>query len=124
MEERRVLICGDRDWTDERKIYKWLRMLKRSGYTHIIEGEARGADSIARDAAVELGLDVLGFKAKWDEFGKSAGPKRNVQMLVEGAPELVVAFHDNIKASKGTKHMVKIASEANIPTIVVRGIDP
>ena len=50
---------------------------------------------------------------------KSAGTDRNTQMLVEGEPSLVVAFHSNIAKSKGTKNMIKQAKDAGIETILV-----
>jgi hypothetical protein len=35
-----------------------------------------------------------------------AGPIRNQQMLDEGHPDLVIAFHDNMSESRGTRDMV------------------
>lgn len=34
------------------------------------------------------------YPADWDTYGKSAGMRRNRQMLEGGQPDLVVAFHD------------------------------
>jgi len=36
-------------------------------------------------------------------------------MLTEGRPEYLIAFHDDIEASKGTKDMIAKARRANIP---------
>lgn len=79
--------------------------------TCVIEGEANGADLLGRRAAEELGLPLIPVKAEWDKFGKSAGPIRNRKMLTLeiGKPELVLAFHDDIENSKGTKDMVQLA---------------
>uniref|UniRef100_A0A6M3LBB5 DUF2493 domain-containing protein n=1 Tax=viral metagenome TaxID=1070528 RepID=A0A6M3LBB5_9ZZZZ len=105
--------------------------LKANGFDTLIEGEATGADSIARDEAKKLGFTVLPFPAKWEEykqkypvkeFGmkwKSAGTDRNTQMLVEGKPDLVVAFHSNIGTSKGTKNMINQAKKAGIKVILI-----
>src|SRR3972149_6405940 len=103
----RVLICGDRNWTDVRTIRSWIAGLQEWGYTTLIEGEARGADSIARDEAILAGIKVLPFPANWAKYGRAAGPIRNQQMLDEGQPDLVVAFHNDIDNSKGTKNMVE-----------------
>ena len=51
--------------------------------------------------------------------GGAAGAIRNGQMLTEGKPDLVVAFHGNISISKGTKNMVEQATKAGIRCIVV-----
>jgi hypothetical protein len=40
-------------------------------------------------------------------------------MLTEGSPDLVLAFHDDLERSKGTKHMVGIARKAKVPVRVV-----
>jgi hypothetical protein len=88
----KVLICGDRNWTDKVTIQEWLLKLKDEGYDTVIEGEARGADIIARKEAEKLGFNVLKHPADWDKHGKAAGPIRNREML-DLNPELVLAFH-------------------------------
>ncbi len=85
----------------------------------IIHGAANGADTIAGMAAKELGLEVMEFPAEWSKHGKRAGPIRNQQMLDEGRPNGVIAFHEDISRSKGTKHMIKIAKKNNIPVLIL-----
>jgi len=114
----RILICGDRNWTDKKVMLEFLWKLSRD--TLIIEGEGRGADRIARDLAILLGFNILPFPADWKRYGKAAGPIRNQQMLDEGKPDLVVAFHNNLSKSKGTKDMVNRAKKAGIPVQVIR----
>ena len=80
----------------------------------VIEGEARGADYLARLAAEELGIRVLPFPAEWKKYGKRAGSIRNQRMLDEGKPNFVLAFHNDIGNSKGTRDMVKRARKAGI----------
>ena len=60
------------------------------------------------------------FPAKW-EMGRRAGPIRNQQMIDECRPDLVIAFHENIIESKGTKDMVNRSMKAGIPTYLVSG---
>jgi hypothetical protein len=84
----------------------------------VIEGEARGADTMGRLAAEDFGIPVLKFPANWGVYGKVAGPIRNRQMLSEGRPDLVLAFHNDIANSRGTKDMVKAAMKAGIETHV------
>ena len=116
----RVLVCGDRNWTDEDFMRQWLHdaMVFLPGDI-VIEGEARGADSVARNIALSLGLEVLRFPAQWNTHGRAAGPIRNIQMLKEGKPDLVLAFHDDIAESKGTKHMIQIAQKAGVEVRLV-----
>ena len=117
----RVLVCGDRDWTDEAAIWKYLDGLyEQWGQSlFIITGGARGADDIARDWAVSNHVDHITLYAKWDLFKKSAGPRRNSRMARLN-PHLVVAFHDNLAESRGTKDMVKKAKAAKIRWKVVK----
>lgn len=81
----------------------------------IISGEARGVDSIATDWAICNWTDYKGFPADWDAHGRKAGALRNIQMLEEGKPDLVVAF----PGGRGTAHMVKIAKEAGVEVVEV-----
>lgn len=111
-----ILVCGDRNWTDWAMIVKALWEHERIfGELTIIQGEARGADHIASRLADAHGWHNKPFPANWDSFGPAAGPIRNRQMLKEGHPQLVLAFHDTLDASKGTKDMVDIAIAAYIP---------
>lgn len=109
----RVLVCGDRNWTDRDKIRNLLITFPKD--TIIIEGEAKGADTIARDVAISLGLSVLPFPADWNLYGRAAGPIRNKQMLTEGQPDQVHAFHSDITSSRGTRNMVNQARAKGIP---------
>lgn len=118
----RVLVCGDRNWTDPIIIMNELvKVMGNQGIEVVIEGEANGADTLGRQAAERLGLTVLKFPADWRKHGRSAGPIRNQQMLKEGRPTLVLAFHPFLKNSKGTKHMVDIAMKAGIPVKIFDG---
>jgi YspA, cpYpsA-related SLOG family len=116
----RLLICGDRRWTNRSAIEREIRrFLNAAGGLVIIEGEAKGADSIAREVADELELTVIPFPADWERYGRAAGPVRNTQMLKEGKPDRVLAFHSNISGSKGTINMVAQARDAGIPVEVI-----
>jgi len=105
----RVLICGDREWNDYKVTLALVKSLKELHGDNlvIIEGECRGADRMARQAAEELDIKVLKFPAEWSQFGGAAGPIRNEQMIREGKPQLGFACHNNLAHSKGTKDMVK-----------------
>jgi hypothetical protein len=60
------------------------------------------------------------FSANWEKHGLAAGPIRNRQMLTEGKPDLVIAFHENIEKSKGTKNMLELAKQAGVATYLFK----
>jgi len=114
---QRILICGDRNWTNKELIRHVLNSMK--DIEAVIEGECRGADILGKQVAEEMGIFVVKFPADWLQYGKSAGPIRNQQMLNEGQPTKVIAFHNNINESKGTKDMLKRAKKRGIAVLLV-----
>ena len=110
----RVIVCGDRNWTDKEIIRRELKAYPKD--TVIIHGACRGADRIAGEIGKQLGFAIEEYSADWETFGKAAGHIRNKQMIDEGKPTLVLAFHSDIDNSKGTKNMLKQAEKAGIET--------
>ena len=123
MRNLKLLVCGDRNWKDEETIYEWLYLFNESedwlGIT-LIHGAAKGADSIAEKVARSFAWEVKPFPANWSELGKKAGPIRNRAMLAE-KPDIVLAFHTNLKESKGTKDMVILSVKEGIETHLITG---
>jgi len=104
----KLAVVGSRDFND----YEFLKkMLDFHPCTRIISGGARGADTLAKRYAVERGISIKEFLPNWDVHGKSAGYRRNEQ-IVKACDELV-AFWDGI--SRGTKHSIDIAESAGKP---------
>lgn len=117
----RILVCGSRNWSDRDYLEGVLdRALESYGIDVVIHGAARGADTMAGEWASKRGIPVMAFPADWAAHGRAAGPIRNQRMLTEGMPTLVLAFHDDIEASKGTRDMVRRAKQANVRAIVLR----
>lgn len=118
----KILVCGDRNWTDKKKIKDELvevwKGLVNSTDIVVIHGGARGADTLAGEVAKELGFRVKVFLADWEKFGKAAGPIRNIEMLNE-KPDLVLAFHCDLSKSKGTAHAVKTANKRGMQVKVI-----
>ncbi len=110
----KILICGDRNWNNSELIRNFLLTLSKD--TIIIEGEANGADKIAREEAEKIGMKVERYPAEWEKYGRAAGPIRNTEMRVKGKPDKVVAFHNDIFKSKGTKNMIEQAKKFGILT--------
>lgn len=105
----KVLICGSRDWDDPDWIRGTVCALPKSAT--IIVGGARGADSIAEEAARRRGQNVIVVKADWS-LGKGAGVLRNTKMLDMG-PDLVIAFWKG--RSSGTRDTVVKTMKRSIP---------
>lgn len=117
----KVLVCGGRHYQDREKVFEVLDQLHAEReFTTVIEGEARGADTLAKTWAMLRSVMVEPYPANWTEFGKAAGPIRNRQMLTEGKPELVVAFFDvPYDESRGTRNMVEQSRKAGLEVITV-----
>jgi YspA, cpYpsA-related SLOG family len=114
----RVLVCGSRTWLTKEPIKKALEQLPKD--TVLIEGEARGADILSRIVAEELGFKIERYPAEWSKYGLAAGSIRNQEMLEKGKPELVLAFHQDILNSKGTKDMITRAMKAGIEVKLIQ----
>lgn len=112
----KVLICGSRDWSNRDAISREIKKLPLD--TLIIHGACAGADQMAGEIAHRFGLQVKEFPADWVKHGKAAGPIRNLQML-DQKPDLVIAFHENLNTSKGTKHTVSEAKKRGIEVRVI-----
>lgn len=121
-----ILVCGDRNWTNEELIRDVLKAHSNPilrWVERLVHGGCKGADEIAGRVGKELGYHVQEFPANWNLHGKSAGPKRNIEMLnhIKGMLRAeVIAFHNDLDNSKGTKHMVSIAKAAGIPVTVIK----
>jgi hypothetical protein len=72
-------------------------------------GDARGADNIAQVLAAESGIVHRIYYAAWKRYGRGAGPIRNGRMLQDINPQLVLAFHNTIERSRGTKDCMEQA---------------
>lgn len=114
----KVIICGSRRWTDRNYPLILLTVQSLPPGTTVIHGAAAGVDTLAQRAAAECRLSFVSCPAAWDSFGKSAGPRRNQQML-EMRPDLVIGFTDNVKQSIGTMDMIGRAVRAGVPTFLM-----
>jgi hypothetical protein len=112
----RVIVCGSRTWNDGDAIHDELDNIDRENLT-IIQGGARGADSIARGWALDADVKCEEYPADWNRHGRSAGPIRNREMLDHGA-DLVIAFRATGE-SRGTDDMIRESRRRGIPVRVV-----
>lgn len=120
----KVILCGSRDWEDTHPIFLTIAGLKAmceaiDEELVIVHGAQRGADSIAGDIAVSLGIRVIPVPAEWDKYKKGAGNIRNQKMLDEHNISSVYAFRLP-GFSPGTDDMASRATSAGLPTYVTR----
>ena len=124
----RLLVTGDRNWTDEEVIRAALGTVWHRQVI-LIHGAARGADKMAERVAKTMPhiTDIVPYPAQWNRYHHGAGPIRNQQMLDEGKPDMCFAFHDNlrgdgpditVRASKGTRDMVERCQDAGILVMI------
>jgi hypothetical protein len=120
-----AIFCGDRNWEDDRLIGSVMDILQPAV---VIQGCAKGADTKSKWAADERGIKTLDFPARWDLYGRAAGPIRNTDMLdrlrAHDGAKIVVGFNNDIKKSKGTKDMLTQAKKAGILCLIVRENKP
>lgn len=115
----KVLICGGRDFVDAGFIHAELdRLHAQYRFDTVIEGDARGVDQIAGEWARARGIDLIKFQADWKNEDRHAALIRNERMLVEGRPDLVIAF----PGGSGTSHTCWHAEKLRIPVVKVAQI--
>lgn len=110
----KVLVCGGRGYDDKEKVYSTLDRVHADadGDITIIHGGAKGADTLAGLWAKERKVLYEVYHANWKRDGRGAGILRNIEMLEEGKPDLVIAFPGGI----GTADMVRRAKGAKVET--------
>ena len=124
----KILVTGDRNWTNEKRMREVILGIEENLYYYnhpgeldtlfFIHGGARGADRLAGKIATEAGWTVKVVTANWEKYGRAAGPIRNQEML-DMNPDLVIAFHDDLANSKGTKDMVNRAKKKGVKVILI-----
>ena len=110
----RVCVCGGRNYGDSAEV---MRVLDQLQPKLVIQGEATGADTLARAYAVLSGIPYESYAPDrgLDGNGRDWKYRRNSRMLERGKPTLVVAF----PGGPGTADTVRKARAAGIPVIEV-----
>jgi len=114
----KVIIAGTRSFTDYEFVKKEIARIVSEkatttdsqgniitstfNITSILSGGAQGADKLGERYAKDNKIPCVVYSAKWDKFGKSAGPIRNIEMANHA--DALIAFWDG--QSKGTQHMI------------------
>lgn len=110
----RILVAGSRDIVSfrsvARKIARYLKDMRLSPRDVIfISGRARNGpdDFIYHIAKRVLKVELAEYPADWDRYGKSAGYKRNIEMLNNA--DVALFFHDGV--SNGTNQGIEYAED-------------
>ena len=109
----KVIIAGSRDVTNMSYVLDAIA-IAQFDITEVVSGMARGADKLGHLYGKTMRIPVSEWHADWDEYGKSAGYKRNVQMG-EYADALIAIWDGQ---SKGTKYMIDIMKKLNKPVSI------
>lgn len=115
----KTIIAGSRTITDPRVITWAVNRAVRDADiwpSEIVEGEARGVDTLALKYAFDQGIPVRRMPADWERHGKAAGVIRN-KLMAEYA-EALIAIWDG--QSKGTKHMIEEATRRGLKVYVFK----
>lgn len=105
----RLAIVGGRDFSDYNLMKERLaEVANEYQVVCVVSGGARGADSLGERWAKENGISTMIFPADWDRYGKSAGFRRNKDIVANA--DLVAAFWDG--KSHGTKNTIDLTRAA------------
>lgn len=90
--------------------------VKRSQWnmTEVVCGMAQGVDLLGKRYGELHDIPVAEFPADWNQFGKSAGFRRNKQMGYYA--DALIAIWDG--ESRGTKHMIELINCLDKPSYV------
>ena len=130
--DMRLLVCGGRDFADVPLLWSLLDAINGrriashgDGIRCLIEGGQQrkredgaivGADYWAHQWALARGTPAERYFADWKGLGRSAGPKRNRKMLIEGKPTHGLAM----PGGNGTADMVAVLKDAGVPVWIIK----
>jgi O-acetyl-ADP-ribose deacetylase (regulator of RNase III) len=129
-----ILVTGDRRWTHPDRLAQVLDQTaaEAAGPVRLLVGDCpTGADRHAVRWARQRGVAFQVFPARWNQMAaedrprRAAGPLRNLAMLdaldqADGA-RLMIAFHDDLPGSRGTRQLVRAARGRGYPVSLVSG---
>lgn len=114
----RVIIAGSRSVTTYASVEAAIAL---SGFaiTELVSGTAQGVDHLGEVWAGLHNIPITRFPADWAQFGKMAGPMRNLEMVkyaLQGKGALLAIWDGK---SRGTDNIIQIAREYALPRRVV-----
>jgi hypothetical protein len=115
----KLLVTGGRTFVDRTLVYHVLDKLHaKHVFSHLIHGNAFGADAIADGWCNTSGVQPVACRALWDYYRgldqvRLAGIMRNIAMAAL-EPDLVVVF----PGGRGTAHMASMAEGRGIKVVI------
>jgi YspA, cpYpsA-related SLOG family len=110
-----IAVTGGRKYSDRETVFRTLDDINaRYHPMMLIVGDATGADALAVTWAVLRDVPYRIFYAKWNTYGRAAGPIRNRDMLKFA--DRLVAF----PGGAGTQDCTKAAESMLIPVEVAK----
>jgi hypothetical protein len=115
----RIIVTGGRHSEDHKLVSNFLDALLKelpggADNLTVIQGGATGVDRFARHWCMANGVTFLNYPYP-SGMGRTGGSVRNLQMLLEGKPDITVAF----PGRRGTANMVRQSRERGVPVIMV-----
>jgi hypothetical protein len=110
----RVIVAGAVAWTNRKAIHRELAKLP-PGST-VIHGDCPGVDALAGEIAAALGFLVEPMAKNREDYAKYrrlAWKGLNERMLASDV-SLVLVFHPDVDASKGSRHLRDLADAASV----------
>ena len=113
----KVIVAGTRTFSNKNLLFEVLADLDDLfEFDEIVSGKARGADTLGEAYAKKHDIPVKPFPANWEEYGRSAGSKRN-ELMAQYA-DVCVVFWDG--ESNGSRNMIKNAIKYGLHLVVIR----
>lgn len=118
----KVLICGSRDWSNDKMIEAEFKKLPPGSI--IVHGAGKtGAEAVADKMAMKFGFQIRRYPVDESSEG-SVLTKRNAKMIrnehVSGDPiHLGIAFTQDYNRSRDVKDLVERARKAGIKVVVM-----
>ena len=110
----RVIICGGREFSDEKRLFESLDALHGVGPVSVlIHGNVTGAGIIAERWARRNGVNVVRYPPNWETYGRRAEGIRNSFMLSDSRPDCLVLF----EGGDNTRDLHTRARAAGIPIV-------
>jgi hypothetical protein len=114
---KRVLVCGGRDFQDRAFVWAVLEHIKPAFIVTGGQGKKRSNKGADLEAELFAKVNKVPFDvvhADWDAFGRSAGPRRNSEILLRYTDlDWAIGF----PGGKGTEDMLKKARLAGLQVL-------
>ncbi len=125
-----LLGVGSRSFTARDRVHEFFDYIQSTypGDVAVISGGAAGADRMVAAEAKERDLSLKVVLPDWRRFGKSAGYRRNEDMVAllrrcrtRGHDIGCIAFLDESDGpSKGTRSTIDLCTKANVDGYIIR----